>query len=56
MKEGDRVRHKDNPNSSLCEVIEVKDMGHGEGNERVRICLMGRFTRCYAAKELVAVT
>jgi hypothetical protein len=56
MKVGDRVRHADNPNSVLCEVIAVDDLGHGQGYERVRIQLPPQFlglTRCYAAKELV---
>ena len=54
MKVGDKVRHRDNPSSVLCDVIEVKDMGHGEGYERVRIRLpiLG-LTRFYAARELV---
>ena len=55
---GDKVRHKDNPNSILCDVIEVEDLGHGEGYERVRIQLPSAFlglTRSYAAKELVVV-
>ncbi len=56
MEAGDKVRHKDNPDSVLCEVIEVKDLGHGEGYERVKIALPSQFlglTRYYAAKELV---
>ena len=54
MKAGDQVRHKDNPNSVLCDVLEVKDLGHGEGCERIKIRLpiLG-LTRFYAAKELV---
>jgi len=58
MKVGDKVRYKDNPDSVVCDVIEVKDMGHGEGFERVKIQLPGQFlglTRCYAAKELEIV-
>ena len=59
MKVGDKVRHRDNPNSVPCDVIEVKDMGHGEGYERVKIQLPDTFlglTRCYASKELVVVS
>ena len=55
MKAGDRVRHISNPDSVVCDVIEVKDMGHGEGYERVKIQLPPQFlglTRYYAAKEL----
>ena len=58
MKVGDRVRHKDNPHSIICDVIEVKDLGHGEGYERVRIALPAEFlrlTRYYAAKELTLI-
>lgn len=58
MKVGDKVRHKDNPDSVPCDVIEVKDMGHGEGYERVKIALPSVFlglTRYYATKELVVI-
>ncbi len=55
MKAGDSVRYKGNPNSVPCDVLEVKDLGHGEGNERVEIRLLGFLTRFYAAKELEVV-
>ena len=58
MKVGDKVRYKDNPDSVVCDVIEVKDLGHGKGYERVKIKLPSSFlglTRYYAAKELVVV-
>lgn len=58
MKVGDKVRHISNPDSVSCTVIEVKDLGHGEGYERVRIQLPPEFlglTRCYALKELVVL-
>ena len=55
-KVGDRVRYVDNPDSTLCDVIEVKDVGHGKGYERVRILLpLLGLTRYYAAKELTVV-
>ena len=56
MKVGDRVRHASNPHSVICDVIEVKDLGHGKGYERVeiRLPILG-LTRCYAARELKAV-
>lgn len=55
---GDKVRHKDNPNSVICSVVEVKDLRHGKGYERVKIILPSQFlslTRYYAAKELIVV-
>ena len=55
MEVGDWVRVAGQTGSVLCEVLEMEDMGHGEGNERVRICLFGWLTRYYAAKELVVV-
>ena len=56
MKVGDGVRYRDNPDSVICTVMEIKDLGHGKGYERVRIQLpiLG-LTRCYAKKELVVV-
>jgi len=56
IKVGDKVRHISNPNSVLCDVLEIKDLGHGEGFERVKIALPLQFlglTRYYAAKELI---
>ena len=58
MKVGDKVNLAGNPHSVVCDVIEVKDLGHGEGNERVEIMLPSVFlslTRYYAAKELTKV-
>ena len=55
---GDKVRHASNPHSVICDVIEVKDLGHGKGNERVKIMLPQSFlglTRYYATKELVVI-
>lgn len=59
IKVGDKVRHGENPNSVVCDVVEVKDLGHGEGYERIKIMLPSCFlglTRYYAAMELVIVT
>ena len=57
MRVGDRVRHANNPHSMICEVIEVKDLGHGRGYERVKIQLpLLGLTRYYAANELENVT
>jgi len=58
MKVGDRVRYISNSDSVPCEVIEVKDLGHGKGFERVKIMLPPQFlslTRYYAANELMVV-
>ena len=55
MNIGDKVRYIDNPDSVVCEVVEVKDMGHGKGYERVEIALPPELlglTRYFAAKEL----
>ena len=55
---GDKVRHISNPDAVVCDVVEVKDLGYGEGYERVEIKLPPVFlglTRYYAAKELVVV-
>lgn len=55
IKVGDNVRYKGNPESVPCKVIEVKDLGHGKGYERVMIALPSvllGLTRFYAAKEL----
>ena len=54
MKVGDRVRYVDD--SVICDVLEVKDLGHGKGYERVKIRLpiLG-LTRCYASMELEVV-
>ncbi len=57
-KIGDKVRYFDNPNSVPCEVLEVVDLGHGAGYERVKIQLPQTFlglTRYYGAKELVVI-
>ena len=56
MKIGDMVRYKGNPNSVPCLVLEVKDLGHGQGYERVKIRLpiLG-LTRCFARCELEVV-
>ncbi len=54
-KIGDKVRYFDNPNSVPCEVLEVVDLGHGAGYERIKIQLPPEFLgliRFYAAKEL----
>ena len=58
MQVGDKVRYIGNPDSVPCDVIEVKDLGHGEGYERVKIMLPSVFlglTRYYAAKELEVI-
>ena len=55
MKIGDMVRYKGNPNSTPCRVIEIKDLGHGEGFERVKINLLGISERYYAMNELEVV-
>lgn len=52
MKIGDLVRHKGNPNSILCKVVEIKDLGHGGGYERVKINLLILSKRYYAMNEL----
>ena len=55
IKVGDKVKCKGNPSSGPCDVLEVKDMGHGEGYERVKIALPAQLlglTRYYAANEL----
>ena len=56
MKVGDRVRQIGEPESIPCYVMEVKDLGYGEGNERVGIQLpiLG-LTRYYTTKELVVI-
>lgn len=58
IKVGDKVRFRGNPDSVLCDVIDVIDLGHGEGYERVKIQLPQIFlglTRYYAAKKLEIV-
>lgn len=58
IKVGDKVRYKGNSDSVPCDVIEVVDLGHGEGYERVKIQLPQVFlglTRYYAARELEVV-
>lgn len=55
IKVGDTVKYKNNPYSFPCEVLEVKDLGHGKGNERVKIRLLGSLIRYYASKELEIV-
>ena len=36
IRVGDKVIHKGNPDSVPCDVLEVVDLGHGEGYERVK--------------------
>ena len=55
MEVGDMVRHTASSQSVPCEVLEVKDLGHGEGNERVQVLLYGTLTKYYASKELVLI-
>lgn len=58
LKVRDKVRHRENPESVVCEVLEVKDMGQGEGYERVKIRLPSQYlglTRYYASCELSKV-
>jgi len=55
MKVGDYVKHKENPNSIPCQVVEIKDLGYGKGYERVKIILLGISERYYALNELEVV-
>lgn len=55
MKVGDMIRHKSNSDSVPCQVVEIKDLGYGEGYERIKINLMNISERYYAMKELEVV-
>lgn len=37
IKVGDMIVPKLNPEAKPSKVIEIKDMGHGKGNERVKV-------------------
>jgi len=53
MKAGDLVQPKGRPNAMPVKVLEIKDLGHGKGYERVKVQLpiLG-LIRYYALCEL----
>ena len=54
VKTGDMVVPVSNLNAIPAEVVGIEDLGHGEGNERVEVDLLG-FRQYYAKKELQEV-
>lgn len=51
---GNEVVSKRNPNCVPCKVLEIKDLGHGKGYERVKIQLpLLKLIRYYALNELM---
>jgi len=56
MKVGDWVRHKGIPDSIPCQILEIINLGHGKGKERVQIQLpvLG-LVRYYAKDELEGI-